>query len=292
MKELPAVSVRPVQALDPIDQDAMDALPDKLLPAQEDQLPQGVLDLLASLVWSDRSMARVTGAPVAQMTIHVDEPEAVKQDVARPTAQVTVKVEPNGARPIDRGTVPAAPISPAIGKVIQSPLSHPLEVVITQEQTATQPSAVVVETMLPEPSNEPPVPPVSVLDQALPHAPVSLQGTRPVWPMAPASRASPVLPPPDVTLEIPPGPDRGLLQIPFNKGSVSGQVTISRTVEEPIRNLTLSPSNALVFEQLKEPFAQIREPAWRLAERDGEQPRQGAHPSPDEEQDELFSWAD
>lgn len=286
MKELPAVSVRPVQALDPIDQDAMDELPDKLVPVQEDKLPQGVVDLLASLVWSDRSMARVTGAPVVQVTIHVDEPAAVKQDVARPTAQVTVKVEPNGARPIDRGTIPAAPISPAFSKVIQRPLSHPLEVVITQEQTATQPSAVVVETTLPEPSSEPHVPPASVLEQVLPHAPASLQGTRPVGPMVPVSRPLPVPPPPDVTMEILPSPDRGLLQIPFNKGAVSGQVTISRTGEEPTRNLTLSPSNALVFEQLKEPFAQIREPAWRLAERDGEQPRQGSQPSPDDDQDE------
>lgn len=289
MKELLAVSVRPVQALDPIDPDAMGALPDKLLPAQEDQLPQGVLDLLASLVWPDRSMARITKAPAAQVTIHVDEPGAVKRDDARPIALVTVKVEPNGAHPIVRGTIPAAPTSPAISKVIQSPLSHPLEIVITQEQTATQPSAVVVETMLPEPSSEPPVPPVSVLEQALPHAPASLQGIRLVGSMAPVSSPSPVPPPPDVLMETLPSPDRGLLQIPFNKGAVSGQVTISRTVEEPIRNLTLSPSNALVFEQLKEPFAQIREPAWRLTEREGEQPRQGGHPSPDEEQDELFS---
>lgn len=83
-----------------------------------------------------------------------------------------------------------------------------------------------------------------------------------------------------------PGLDRGFLQVPFNRAGANGQVTISRGSEEPTRPLTLSPSNALVFEQLKEPFALAREPAWRLTDSGGEQPRQGSQQGPDEDPDE------
>jgi hypothetical protein len=43
----------------------------------------------------------------------------------------------------------------------------------------------------------------------------------------------------------------------------------------------------LVFEQLKESFALVREPAWRLTDSGGEQQRQGSQQSPDDEQDEY-----
>jgi hypothetical protein len=80
--------------------------------------------------------------------------------------------------------------------------------------------------------------------------------------------------------------DRGLLQVPFNKGAVSGQVTISRVADEPARNLQLSPSNALVYEQLKVSLEQVREPTWRLTNSEDEQQRQGSRQPPDDEQAE------
>jgi hypothetical protein len=64
-------------------------------------------------------------------------------------------------------------------------------------------------------------------------------------------------------------------------------VTISRVADEPTRNLQLSPSNALVFEQLKVSLEHVREPAWRLTDSDGEQQqRQGSRQPPDDEQTE------
>ncbi|WP_246218877.1 hypothetical protein [Pseudomonas izuensis] len=133
-------------------------------------------------------------------------------------------------------------------------------------------------------------PQASNVDEPLPEALLSLQTPRhaPVIAQPAAPLSTPQLPPPalDVTLENLPGPDRGLLQVPFNKGAANGQVTISRVPDELNRNLQLSPSNALVFEQLKEPFESAREPAWRLTDSGGEQQRQGSHQSPDDEQAE------
>jgi hypothetical protein len=119
---------------------------------------------------------------------------------------------------------------------------------------------------------------------------MNLYGTHPA-PVTPAL-ALPLPPAPvprsaiEPRIETPPGPGPGLLQVPFNKGAASGQVTISREPDEPARPLLLSPSNPLVFEQLKAPFEQLREPGWRLADQRGEQQRQGSRQSPDEEPQE------
>lgn len=119
---------------------------------------------------------------------------------------------------------------------------------------------------------------------------MSHQAARHAPPVARPSIPSPATPQPlpalDVQIETLPGTDRSLLQVPFNRGSASGQVTISRVPDEPTRSLQLSPSNALVFEQLKVPFEWVREPAWRLTDSGGEQQRQGSHQAPDDEQAE------
>ncbi|MEZ1316868.1 hypothetical protein QIW53_12655 [Pseudomonas fluorescens] len=90
----------------------------------------------------------------------------------------------------------------------------------------------------------------------------------------------------DARVATAPGPGPGLLQVPFNKGAVSGQVTISRETDEHARPLLLSSSNPLVFDQLKTPFEQLREPGWRLADPRDQQQRQGSRNSPDEEPQE------
>ncbi|MNL19346.1 hypothetical protein D3C87_1405400 [compost metagenome] len=123
-----------------------------------------------------------------------------------------------------------------------------------------------------------------------PEALSSLPTARHVPPMASPAASAPGMPPAppalDPIIETLPVADRGLLQVPFNKGTASGQVTISRVADEPTRNLQISPSNALVFEQLKVSLEHVREPAWRLTDSDGEQQRQGSRQPPDDEQTE------
>ena len=151
--------------------------------------------------------------------------------------------------------------------------------------------SVSVELQGGEPSTVPRAPSVASLDeQPLPPAPLSFQGVRQAPAVAQAAIPTPALPPaprmPEVRVEALSGTDRGVLQVPFNKGAASGQVTITRLPEEPTRNLTLNPSNALVFEQLKVPFELAREPAWRLADSGDEQSRQGSQQAPDDDPDE------
>jgi hypothetical protein len=165
------------------------------------------------------------------------------------------------------------PAGPSIERASSIPESYTERVAHTSTSTSTSTSTpVAAEPSLPQALQ---LPPATVYH--------TISGLQPPVPAAPLLRPQPA---PDVVLETLPNADRGLLQVPFSKGAANGQVTISRVPDEPTRSLQLSPSNALVFEQLKVPFEQIREPVWRLTDSGGEQQRQGSQQSPDEEQPE------
>lgn len=82
------------------------------------------------------------------------------------------------------------------------------------------------------------------------------------------------------------GSSRDFLQIPFNKGTASGQVTIARTPGDSAQNLVLSPSSVQIFEQLEAPFERAQEPHWRLTDSGDEQQHQGSRQSPDDDESE------
>ncbi|WP_413794725.1 MULTISPECIES: SpaN/EivJ family type III secretion system needle length determinant [unclassified Pseudomonas] len=263
---------RPVQALEPVGEGLMDERPDILVPVQVEDLPQGVLDLLAALLGSPRPWLE-SGRGVARYAVPVvEEGDAVQHRGASPSGTVatavvreqsrTVKLLPQ-ASPLSDAPMPAL-LRPEIAvEHVNSPTQS-----VSMEPTPDEPSAVVV-------------------DEPLRPSPPSPQVMRPVPNTVPASLPPAVmLPAPDVTVPTPPDVARGLLQVPFNNGAASGQVTIHRLPEESAR-LMLRPSDALVFEQLREPFAQARESAWRLTDSGGEQPRQGSQQAPDDDQDEA-----
>ncbi|MBT2339712.1 type III secretion effector protein [Pseudomonas fluorescens] len=252
-------------ALDPVNEGALDELRDRLVAVQEEALPQGVLDLVVSLFRLQLPVlenGRKAPPPVkARLDGVCDEHRPTVRDTASPalrqpmlSATSPQRLEPLAAA-VEQAAAPACPVSVE---------PTPLEPVIGRGAALDEPPAQV---------------------------PLSPAGTRHAPPAAPASTRSAPVPPPlplfDIALEVSPTPERGLLHVPFHNGAASGQVTISRVPEESPRSFTLSPSNALVFEQLKEPFAQAREPAWRLTESGGEQSRQGSRQAPDDDQDEA-----
>jgi hypothetical protein len=296
MNNVSGVSPGSVQAREPATDGSADELQDTLVPVQEDELPQGVLDLLASLILRQRP-----AMTAAQGSAHVE------RDAARPTAPVTLTYPQAGqlfGKPL-RLSLPqtiAPLIDGAPAKTQAMPVSIDLNPRPSNKAVAVsiEPSSVTVEAVAIErPSSTTESLPVdrtvSVLAPSAPTVEVQLpealsgfQAARHAPSVAPPAIPSPTtqppLPPLDVMLETLPGPDRGLLQVPFNRGAVSGQVMISRVPDEPARSLQLSPSNAQVFEHLKMSFEQVREPAWRLTDSGGEQQHQGSHQSPDDEQ--------
>ena len=56
MNEVFAGVTRPVQALEPVDECPLDELQEPFVPVPDDELPQGVLDLVASLIVLPRPM--------------------------------------------------------------------------------------------------------------------------------------------------------------------------------------------------------------------------------------------
>ncbi|WP_339476675.1 MULTISPECIES: SpaN/EivJ family type III secretion system needle length determinant [unclassified Pseudomonas] len=281
MNPVHAVSPRPVQALEPVDEGSLDQWLDPLVPVQEDELPQGVLQLMASLILPPQRPMSEAARALARQALSVGQGVlAVEGDEARSVVQETLAVESDGKRLAARETVAFPPLHPQLGKLAQHSLPQRLEPVVSG----------IDKTMGPTPVEPPEVEPFTAprLDeQPLPQAPLSVQGARQMPAVAPAALPSPVLPPVlEVTVETLPDTGRGVLQVPFNKGAASGQITITRGAEEFTRSLTLNPSNALVFEQLKAPFELAREPAWQLSDSGGEQPRQDSHQAPDEEPDE------
>lgn len=295
MNQVLAVSIRPIQALEPVDEGSLDQLLDPLVPVQEDELPQGVLDLMASLILPpQRPMIEAVRALARQVLSVGQQVLAVGGDEARSVVQGTLAVEPDGKPLIARETVAYPPLHPLLEKLAQHPLpQHPLpqrpQPLASVVDKATTPVPIAPSTV--EPITAPRARPASRLDeQQSPQIPQGFQDVRPTPTVALAAIPSPVLPPAppmlEVMVEALPDTDRSVLQVPFNKGAANGQVTITRLPDEPARNFTLNPSNAQVLEQLKAPFELAREPAWRLADSGDEQPRQGSQQTPDEDPDE------
>lgn len=291
MKEISVAPVQPVQTLDPVNEGPLDERLDPLIPVQEDELPQGVLDLMASLIRHQRPMMETARAMAWHSMSVVQGAVDVEHDEARSIGPATTDVEPDRARPTARNAMPFPQADRLFDKALQQPLPQRLEPVASTGDQRTVPTyPVSIEPMPLDSLTVPGARSLPRFDEPLPPAPLNLHGTRHVPSAAPAAIPSPAmpapLPAPEVMVESLSGADRGLLQVPFNRGVASGQVTISRVPEESTRQLMLSPSNALVFEQLKAPFELAREPAWRLADSGGERQRQGSHQAPDEDQDE------
>ncbi|MGN8273846.1 SpaN/EivJ family type III secretion system needle length determinant [Pseudomonas sp. SMN5] len=275
MNELSLLPARPVQALDPVGDEPMDELHDKLVPVQEDQLPQGVLDLVVTLIRPHRAALQTASALAWPSTRSAQGTENAAPDGARPSAWgVKLIPVPSARLPVDQRMHPLVP--------------QRLDLALSIGEKTT-PSSVLSEPTPLDLSSDTPLRLWPGVDELLPQALANFPGVRSAQPVAPTVATSPVASPAqplEPTAETLPASERGWLQVPFNNGVASGQVTISRAVEEPIRNLTLSPGNAQVLEQLREPFAQARESAWRLVERDGEQSRQGERQPLDEDLDE------
>ncbi|BBP60586.1 type III secretion effector protein [Pseudomonas sp. St316] len=291
MKDISVVPARPVQILDPVDGGPIDELQDPLVTVQEDELPQGVLELMVALIRQQRSTMDTAQAVMGHSMNIAQGAVNVEHDEARSIVPARTDVEPDRARPTARNTKSFPHAGLLFDTAIQQALPQRLEPVASVRDPLAAPTfPASIEPMALDPFTIPEARPIPRFDESLPQAPQSLQGTRHAPRVAAASIPSPAtsaaLPMPEVMVEPLSCTDRGLLQVPFNRGAVSGQVTISRMPEETTRQLTLSPSNALVFEQLKAPFELAREPAWRLADSDGEQQRQGSQQRPDEDQDE------
>ncbi|WP_095051951.1 invasion protein [Pseudomonas sp. Irchel s3b2] len=296
MNDVSVILPLPVQVPDPVTDGALDELQDVFVPVQEEDLPQGVLDLLAALILRHRSATQTGRAAFGQsMTIIAGHGAA---DVVRDNALSPVPVAmtyPQPDRPIQhRPPQLMTSIGPTVdrmempvqgpsGKTDLDPPPSRLPVGAPIERSSSTAEPMSIERAAHTPILLPAEP---QLPEALLQPPVMRQSASVVPPSIPLSPILRPMPAPDMMLETLPGSDRGLLQVPFNKGTVSGQVTISRMPDDSTRNLQLSPSNALVFEQLKVPFEQVREPAWRLTDSGGEQQRQGSQQSPDDEQAE------
>ena len=304
MKDVFVVLPAPVQVLDPVTEDSMEELRDILVPEQEEALPQGVLELMATLILRHRPLIE-TGRAGSRQSMAIAQATDLGRDEVRTTVPMTTSY-PQASPLFGKPKKPLLPQSMAstaasIHRVAASPHLNPpasssVEPALIERPTvAVEPELIEhlsnsVETLSVERAASSSGPPVPTFDKQLPEALSSHQTPRQVpWvkrlssPPAQTLRAPPVF---DVTLETPSGPDRSLLQVSFNRGAASGQVTISRVLDEPSRSLQLSPSNTQVFEQLKVPFEWVREPAWRLTDSGGEQQRQGSRQSPDDEQTE------
>ncbi len=220
------------------------------VPAQPDELPQGVLDLLAMLVVQPPSNG---GAVQTRALAGEKRPERAAQ--RRLDLPVKAPVQP---------TTPSLSVTPNIVDTL-----------------ADAPGPLPIEQAVD-------VPVIPSVDEA--EVSINLYGTRPVHsgqplllPTTPTPTPKPFL---EMKSETPVAPYPGLLQVPFNKGVVSGQVTVTRESEEPARTLLLTPSNGQVFDHLKAPFEHLRDPGWRLVDQRGEQPRQDTRQAREDEPQE------
>jgi len=285
MKGVSTISPGPALTLEPATEDSADELRDALVPAQEDELPQGVLDLLATLIVRQRFEALVpVGVQVSGRCGLVERHREQVESSHRPSHRETHSNLEAQARSLreTHSNVGAgllakvaaqAPINPQASSrgPTEAPSTTLEPLPVERAANASPPITFAAETPLPE----------ALMNlHAVRHAPAAAPVSIPLPPMP---IPKPAL---DVMIETLPGSSRGLLQVPFNKGTASGQVTITRVPDEPIQNLQLSPSNSLVFEQLKAPFELARDPGWRLTDTGGEQQHQGSQQQPDEEQTE------
>ena len=289
MKEVSVVSLAPVHVLDTVIEDSMEELQDTLVPEQEEALPQGVLKLMATLILRHRPLSE-TGRTVSGQSMAIAQGTDLEHDEVRTTASMATSY-PQASPLFGKPKKPLLPQSMAstaasIDRVTASPHLNP-PVSSSVEPALIKHFSNSVETLSGECAASSSAPPLPTFYRQLPEALSSHQTPRQVLWVARLSSPPPATlqPPPalDARLETPSGTDRSLLQVSFNKGAASGQVTISRVPDEPTRMLQLSPSNPQVFEQLKVPFEWVREPAWRLTDSGGEQQRQGSRQSPDEQ---------
>jgi hypothetical protein len=312
MSNVSVISPLPVQPLDPVTEEPMDELHDRLVPVREDELPQGVLELMAPLILHHRPLMDTGRAITLQAMVAPPEKPAAELDEVRPLTPVShpqaqplsskpvqprvsppvshPQAQPLSSKPVQpRLLPPVADVAPVVDRVVApTPTSLPTRIVV--EPGPTERPSNIVEPLPVERAASPGAPSIFEFEGQRPEALSSLPTARHVPPIASPAASAPGMPPAppalDPIIETLPVADRGLLQVPFNKGTASGQVTISRVADEPTRNLQLSPSNALVFEQLKVSLEHVREPAWRLTDSDGEQQRQGSRQPPDDEQTE------
>lgn len=302
----------PVQPVEPDLDVPMDELEESLVPVEEDQLPQGVLDLLAMLMLRHRPMAAAGSREPLLLTVPA-KGEGTDSHLPRLHAQ-TVAVDQRPA-PLFSALLqrPAAPrvevVAPAMMRSasaeMQSPVVNQAPRLRLPELSSTERPSVLVEPLSidrlplpmepssidrPSPSIELAIP---VSDLELRPGQSNVRNAPPVaLPVAAQITVPPSTPLPEVTREDVAGSSREFLQVPFNKGTVSGQVTIARMPGESTQNMVLSPSSAQIFEQLEAPFEQAQEPHWRLSDSGDEQQHQGSRQSPDDdepEQQELLA---
>lgn len=252
------------------------------LPVEELSLPQGVLDLLAGLLLHQRPMAGVgqNGGHRVMITRDGAPFEPVPASASDgPTATRRAAVLPAGEQDI------------AQAKQVQATLP-----VIEQNLPETQMTSpgLSLNEAASASSDERARMPGSTSGRWL----SALEATTVVFGGLDLPRARPLpanvpilptlvapMPLPELAIDDGPVVHREILQVPFNKGAVSGQVNITRTTSESVPGLVLNPGNAQILEQLREPFAQTGDPHWRLADGGEErQQRQGSRQSPKDEQ--------
>ncbi|WP_077045496.1 hypothetical protein [Pseudomonas sp. KK4] len=272
MSDVAVVSPLPIQPADGVSEDPAGELLDRLVPVREDELPQGVLELLAPLMMRHRPLTDMDRGPLLQTMlpaiVAVEYDEA--QQSPAPVAVPCPNPQPPSSKPVQPGAyVAAAPVfDAAFFKVAQAPLT---------DRPVDMPNPSLAETVTPADALE-------FVGQRSPALPIVSH--RPFVSPAPTPAVPQPPPMPETVIDALPNPAPGLLQVPFDNGIASGQVTIRRMADEPARTLQLSPSNALVFEQLKVSLEQVREPAWHLTDSDDQQQRQGSRQAPGDEQDE------
>lgn len=291
MRNVSLISPLPVQPLDPVTEQPMDELHDRLVPVQEDELPQGVLELMAPLILRHRPLMDTGRAITLQAMVALPEKLAAGPDEVRPPTPLSYpQAQLLLTKPVQpRLLSPLADVAPVVDRIVASaPINLATPTII--ESGPIQPSSNIVEPLPVERAASAGEPQIPEFEGQRPEALSSLPTARHVPTVASPAASAPAMPPApdalDPIIETLLVADRGLLQVPFNKGTVSGRVTISRVADEPTRNLQLSPSNTQVFEQLKVSLEHVREPAWRLTDSDGEQQRQGSRQPPDDEQAE------
>ncbi|MGJ7515636.1 SpaN/EivJ family type III secretion system needle length determinant [Pseudomonas baetica] len=279
MKNVSAVLPVSARVPDPVSEGSLDELHDTLIPVQEDELPQGVLALMANLILHHRPVME-TGHALARHSM-ADGQGAVEAERGEARWPAVVDV-----------------LHSQTGPLLHKPIPHPKPQLISSSMPQPVTPAITVEPALIEsPANG--VEPLPVdhavssapaIDMQLSEASLRLQTTRHASPVAQPPVPSPTMPQPLSVLELKPESlprtERGLLQVPFNSGAASGQVTISRMTDEPTRNLLLSPSNALVFDQIKTALDLTRDAGWQLTDNEGEQRGRGTHQPSDDEQAE------
>lgn len=310
MNDISVISRLTVQPVEPDLEASTDELNNSVVPVEEDALPQGVLDLLNNLNWRLRPMAG-TGRGAAPPSLGAATGEVTESPVARPQTQPAVVHQ----RPVPLPSTPLQPLTPLPSTLLQpltplpdtplqrpvalsdKPLQSPAHAPVALETAAVATTAVRAAGVdapqpfseQPSPAEEPAIPTSDLeLRAGLPNVAIPRHVPTVALPVAAPTQALPSLPPPEVTLDDVAVSSRDFLQIPFNKGTASGKVTVTRMPGESTQNLLLSPSSAQVFEHLKEPFEQVRDTHWRLADRGDEQHQHpnGKQQTPDDEQAE------